>query len=242
MSLQTRALSSTQIELTWSVDTYADQVQHYLVSVQQRGTTNVTTFAVRSSSITVQNLLPYTYYEFWVVADIGDFQSNRSEIVSQRTQPGEPPAPEKPVLQDQTKVSPTTFPLEVKPTSERNGPIGCYHVVVVKSSSTDNLPDPEMLQTYKTLEEAKNTGNDNIAYIAMALTPDKVGDSTTVTVGDGAVTSCNPDQAGRKRRALTSDDVYNQEYTNSPLEPDSSYTTSVRAYGQDDGGQMKMLK
>ncbi|XP_019631236.1 PREDICTED: receptor-type tyrosine-protein phosphatase alpha-like [Branchiostoma belcheri] len=239
-SVKTEAISSTEIELTWSLDNYTDQVKQYFVSVQQRGTTNVTTFAVGRSdspSFTVQNLLPYTYYEFWVVADIGDFQSNRSEIISQRTQPGEPPAPEKPVLQDQTEVSSTTFPLEVKPTSERNGPIGCYHVVVVKSSSTDNLPDPEMLQPYKTLEEAKNSSNDNLAYIAMALTPDTVGASTTVTVGDGTVTSCNPDQAGRKRRALTSVDVYNQEYTNSPLEPDSSYTTSVRAFGQDDRGQ-----
>ncbi|XP_078657139.1 receptor-type tyrosine-protein phosphatase F-like isoform X2 [Branchiostoma floridae x Branchiostoma belcheri] len=235
-SVKTEALSSTEIELTWSLDNYTDQVKQYFVYVQQRGTNNVTTFAVGRSdspSFTAQKLVPYTYYEFWVVADIGDFQSNRSEIVSQRTQPGEPPSPEKPVLQDQTEVSSTTFPLEVKPTSERNGPIGCYHVVVVKSSSTDNLPDPEMLQTYKTLEEAKNSGNDNFAYIAMALAPDTVGDSTTVTVGDGTVTSCKR----RKRRALTSDDVYKQEYTNSPLEPDSSYTTSVRAYGQGDGGQ-----
>ncbi|XP_078574826.1 tyrosine-protein phosphatase 69D-like [Branchiostoma floridae x Branchiostoma japonicum] len=192
---------------------------------------------LKSTKTEILDLLPNSVYTITVTGFTYTGEGNFSRAVNCTVPPGKPSKPESPVLPEEPKVDSTTFPLQVKPAPERNGPIGCYHVVVVKSSSTDNLPDPEMLQPDKTLEEAKNSGNDVTAYIAMALTPDTVGESTTVTVGDGRVTSCNPQHGGRKRRALTSADVYNQEYTNSPLEPGSSYTTSVRAYGPNDGEQ-----
>ncbi|KAI8513660.1 hypothetical protein Bbelb_079840 [Branchiostoma belcheri] len=212
-----------------------EQTQRGEYSVKSTESTSIR--LLKSTKREILDLLPNSVYTIKVTGLTYTGEGYFSQAVTCTVPPGKPPAPEKPVLQDQTELNSTTLPIEVKPTSDRHGPIGCYHVIVVKSSSTNNLPDPEMLHAYKTLQEAKNSGNANFAYIAMALTPDTVGASTTVTVGDGTVTSCNLDQAGRKRRALTSDDVYYQEYTNSPLEPDSSYTTSVRAYGQDDGGQ-----
>ncbi|XP_035699729.1 uncharacterized protein LOC118432298 [Branchiostoma floridae] len=192
---------------------------------------------LKSTKTEILDLLPNSVYTITVTGFTYTGEGNFSQTVTCTVPEGKPSKPESPKLPGGTKVDSTTFPLQVKPAPERNGPIGCYHVVVVKSSSTNNIPDPEMLQPDKTLQEAKNPGNDAIAYIAMALTPDAVGESTTVTVGDGRVTSCNPQHGGRKRRALTSADVYNLEYTNSPLEPGSSYTASVRAYGPDDGEQ-----
>ncbi|XP_078575821.1 uncharacterized protein LOC144861696 [Branchiostoma floridae x Branchiostoma japonicum] len=192
---------------------------------------------LKSTKTEILDLLPNSVYTITVTGFTYTGEGNFSRAVTCTVPPGKPSKPEPPVLPGKPKADSTTFPLQVKPASQRNGPIGCYHVAVVKSSSTDNLPDPEMLQPVKTLEEAEDAGNDVIAYIAMALTPDAMGESTTVTVGDGRVTSCNPQQGGRKRRALTSADVYNQEYTNSPLEPGSSYTASVRAYGPNHGEQ-----
>ncbi|CAH1243823.1 PTPRA [Branchiostoma lanceolatum] len=202
-----------------------------------KSTTSTSIRLMKSTKTEIQDLLPNSVYTINVTGFTYTGEGGFSQTVNCTVPPGKPSKPDSPVRPDETKVGSTTFPLQVKPASERNGPIGCYHVVVVKSTRTDILPDPETLQPYKTLEEAKDSGDGSIAYITMALTPDAVGESTEVTVGDGTVTSCRPQQGGRKRRALTSDDVYNQEYTNSPLEPDSSYTTSVRAYGPNDGEQ-----
>ncbi|XP_078574825.1 tyrosine-protein phosphatase 69D-like [Branchiostoma floridae x Branchiostoma japonicum] len=202
-----------------------------------KSTTSTSIRLLKSTKTEIVDLLPNSVYTITVTGFTYTGEGNFSRAVNCTVPPGKPSKPEPPVRILPAYLFSTTVPLQVQPASERNGPIGCYHVVVVKSSSTDNLPDPEMLQPDKTLEEAKNSGNDVTAYIAMALTPDAVGESTTVTVGDGRVTSCNPQHVGRKRRALTSADVYNQEYTNSPLQPGSSYTTSVRAYGRDDGDQ-----
>ncbi|CAH1243820.1 MDGA1 [Branchiostoma lanceolatum] len=209
----------------------------------QRGEYNVksTTFTsirlMKSSKTEILDLLPNSVYTINVTGFTYTGEGDFSQTVNCTVPPGKPSKPESPVPPSDPKDVSTTFPLQVKPASDRNGPIGCYHIVVVKSNIPVNLPYPEMLQPYKTLEEAKNSVDGNIAYIAMALTPDAVGESTELTIGDGTVTSCKPQQGGRKRRALTSDDVYNQEYTNSPLELDSSYTTSVRAYGPNDGEQ-----
>eukprot|EP00058_Branchiostoma_floridae_P025619 XP_002611109.1 hypothetical protein BRAFLDRAFT_70467 [Branchiostoma floridae] len=192
---------------------------------------------LKSTKTEILDLLPNSVYTITVTGFTYTGEGNFSRAVNCTVPPGKPSKPEPPVLPGKPKADSTTFPLQVKPASERNGPIGCYHVVVVKSSSTYNLPEPEMLQPYRKLEDAEGSGDNIITYIAMALTPDAVGESTTVTVGDGIVTSCNPQHGGRKRRALTSADVYNQTYTNSPLEPGSFYTTSVRAYGPDDGEQ-----
>ncbi|CAH1242881.1 TIE1 [Branchiostoma lanceolatum] len=192
---------------------------------------------MKSTKTEILDLLPNSVYTINVTGFTYTGEGDFSQTVNCTVPPGKPSVPKAPLLPEETEVSSTTFPLQILPASDRNGPIGCYHVIVVKSSITDNLPDPDMLQPYGTLEEAKDSGDENIVYIAMALTLDTVGESIEVTVGDGRVTSCKPQQGGRKRRALTADDVYNQEYTNSPLEPDSSYTTSVRAYGPNDGTQ-----
>ncbi|XP_066297906.1 receptor-type tyrosine-protein phosphatase-like [Branchiostoma lanceolatum] len=202
-----------------------------------KSTTSTNIRLMKSTKTEILDLLPNSVYTINVTGFTYTGEGDFSQTVNCTVPPGKPSKPDCPLLPEGTKAASTTFPLQIQPASDRNGPIGCYHVIVVNSSSTDNLPDPDMLQPYKTLEEAKNSGYDNIAYIAMALTSEEVGESTTVTVGDGTVTSCKPQQGGRKRRAPTSDDVYNQEYTNSPLEPDSSYTTSVRAYGPNDGTQ-----
>ncbi|XP_066299114.1 uncharacterized protein [Branchiostoma lanceolatum] len=202
-----------------------------------KSTTSKSIRLMKSTKTEILDLLPNSVYTINVTGFTYTGEGDFSQTVNCTVPPGKPSEPELPVLPDGTKIDSTSFPLQVRPSSGRNGPIGCYHLVVVKSISADNLPDPEMLQPYGTLEEAKDSRDGNIAYITMALTPEAVGESTTVTVGDGRVTSCKPQQGGRKRRALTSDDVYNQEYTNSPLEPDSSYTTSVRAYGPNDGEQ-----
>ncbi|XP_078574744.1 receptor-type tyrosine-protein phosphatase S-like [Branchiostoma floridae x Branchiostoma japonicum] len=202
-----------------------------------KSTTSTSIRLMKSTKTEILYLLPNSVYTINVTGFTYTGEGNFSRTVNCTVPPGKPSKPESPVLPEEPKADSTTFKLQVNPAPERNGPIGCYHVVVVKSSSTDNLPDPEMLQPGKTLQEAEGLGNDVTAYIAMALTPEAVGESTTVTVGDGRVTSCNPQQGGRKRRALTSADVYNQNYTNSPLEPGSSYTTSVRAYGPNDGDQ-----
>ncbi|XP_066298650.1 tyrosine-protein phosphatase 69D-like [Branchiostoma lanceolatum] len=193
---------------------------------------------MKSTKAEILDLLPNSVYTINVTGFTYTGEGDLSQTVNCTVPPGKPSVPKPPLLPEETKVPSTTFPLQIQPASDRNGPIGCYHVVMVKSSSIDNLPDPDMLQAYKTLEDAMNSGDENIPYIAMALTLDTVGESTEVTIGDGTVTSCKPQQGGRKRRALTSDDVYNQGYTNSPLEPDSSYTTSVRAYGPKDGTQV----
>ncbi|CAH1277544.1 PTPRS [Branchiostoma lanceolatum] len=202
-----------------------------------KSTTSTSIRLMKSTKTEILDLLPNSVYTINVTGFTYTGEGDFSQTVNCTVPPGKPSKPESPVPPSDPKDVSTTFPLQVKPATDRNGPIGCYHIVVVKSSIPVNLPYPEMLQPYKTVEEAEDSGDGNIAYIAMALTPDTVGDSTTVTVGDGTVTSCKPQQGGRKRRALTSDDVYNQEYTNSPLEPDSSYTASVRAYGPNDGTQ-----
>ncbi|XP_066299110.1 receptor-type tyrosine-protein phosphatase epsilon-like [Branchiostoma lanceolatum] len=112
----------------------------------------------------------------------------------------------------------------------------CYHVIAVKTTknSTGNLPEPEKLQVYKSQKEAEISDLGYAAYIAMAHPSEVVKTTNDVTLGDGSVTSCRGD---RTSRDLTVDDVYDEDYTNSPLTPGAFYTTSVRAYGPKGGDQ-----
>ncbi|XP_078575823.1 uncharacterized protein LOC144861697 [Branchiostoma floridae x Branchiostoma japonicum] len=90
-SVGTQAISPSAIRLTWTFGGYRNLVDGYLISVRPRGSTNVTTSMAGISdplSSTVHNLEPYTYYEFWIVASIGAFRSDRSEVVSHRTMAG----------------------------------------------------------------------------------------------------------------------------------------------------------
>ncbi|XP_066299112.1 tyrosine-protein phosphatase Lar-like [Branchiostoma lanceolatum] len=137
-SLQTEAISSTKIRLTWSLPRYSDQVQGYIISVQPRGSTgNVTIIGVGQSdspSSTMHNLAPYTYYEFWIVAFIGDVQSDRSDIVSQRTMEGVPTVPRNVKL---TNLSWSELRVTWNDPSNFYGPNDGYIIDLYTSTSSD---------------------------------------------------------------------------------------------------------
>ncbi|XP_035699730.1 uncharacterized protein LOC118432299 [Branchiostoma floridae] len=199
-----------------------------------RSTASTSIRLLKSNKTEILDLLPNSVYTITVTGFTYTGEGNFSHTVNCTVPPGKPSLPGKPRRTQKPKTS--SFALQIRPASERNGPVGCYHVIVIKTdkNSTEGLPEPEALQVYKTQGEAEKSDLGYAAYIAMARTSEEVKTSSDVTLGDGSVTSCKGD---RTSRDLTVDDVYDEDYVNSPLTPDSFYATSVRAYGPKEDGQ-----
>ncbi|XP_019642580.1 PREDICTED: MAM and LDL-receptor class A domain-containing protein 1-like [Branchiostoma belcheri] len=98
------------------------QTQRGEYSVKSTESTSIR--LLKSTKTEILDLLPNSVYTIKVTGLTYTGEGYFSQAVNCTVPPGKPPAPEKPVLQDQTELNSTTLPIEVKPTSERHGPIG----------------------------------------------------------------------------------------------------------------------
>ncbi|XP_019614810.1 PREDICTED: uncharacterized protein LOC109462690 [Branchiostoma belcheri] len=126
------------------------------------------------------------------------------------------------------KASPTSFPMVLPKVSERNGPIRCCQVIVIKMTKSESLFDletrvgePDVILTDDAPDEGKTE-----PYVALSLSGELYRKTDVVEIGDGG--PCGHEWCcGRSELA---DASLAKEPGNKELQPGEKYTAAVRCY------------
>lgn len=175
--------TATSLAIHWTPVELQDLLKQYLVQAQVVHTYEKSALPPppqwivqkTESRIDISNLHPGTTYNFTIISDsLGGMGGSRSNVFS--TEIGQPdPEPEQPKVISQTE---TTRVIEIKPATNRNGPINWYWVIVifVDFGLVQNF-DERLLKRYKQSQEDGSN-----YYIAAQI---ELGqDSRRFTVGD----------------------------------------------------------
>ncbi|XP_066299501.1 receptor-type tyrosine-protein phosphatase S-like isoform X3 [Branchiostoma lanceolatum] len=199
---------------------------------------------VRMGTFPMQFLTPNSRYRFNMTAStyagMGEFSPYTDSTSVCEVPPGKPRTPAPPAMPQVAEViKHNGYPITLSQVSERTGPVECYQVLVLEMTdemSLKTLPPVDQLKVVS--EQQASSGNNVTAYVALAFSRDDLEED--VFLGDGRKTSCAGSVGGgRRKRALSVEDIYEGVYTNSPLKPGTRYTVVHRAYGSrpQDGAQ-----
>ncbi|XP_038069274.1 fibroblast growth factor receptor-like isoform X2 [Patiria miniata] len=183
-------------------------------------------------SFSKSDLASFSDFRFQVSATTTTEGANSTEAVgSCTTNAAVPDKPEKPVEPNDkgNPVTESTFIMRLAPVSQRNGPISCFEVTVVRLSDYDVISDvdpdvlyhPDMLGSFQDAHDTVGT-----PYVALVLAGHELSKARDITIGSSGTSECGSNDSGRRRRQTTR----RHEGENGPLTPSTKYTAFIRAY------------
>ncbi|XP_038069673.1 uncharacterized protein LOC119738785 [Patiria miniata] len=124
-------------------------------------------------------------------------------------------------------ITETTIKLRIAPVSQRNGPVSCVEVTVIRLTDEEGIegkdPDvlyhPDLLRSFDKAQES--TG---LPYVAMVFKANDLSESAEIEIGSSGKSSCGGSRR-KKRQMLPS-----HSGENGPLIPKTKYTAFIRAY------------
>nr|XP_006824661.1 PREDICTED: receptor-type tyrosine-protein phosphatase F-like [Saccoglossus kowalevskii] len=183
-----------------------------------------------------QELQTYSKYVISVQAATyaGESEPSQPPAYCQNSERSEPPISQAPVIVDDK--SQTQFLMFHKQFSERNGPISCYEIIVIRipikketgslvfdtSVSPDRIYESIELNSYEDV-----SGIPGQAYVAVRMTRNSFQEE--IFIGDGRLTECTQHSNLPVKRDI-GQYSYEGEVYNGELEPETWYTVFVRAY------------
>ncbi|XP_077981820.1 cell adhesion molecule Dscam1-like [Glandiceps talaboti] len=238
------ALSDTELKVTWVEPiSHRGNLIHYLVRYNEvEGETRVKQSDGLKTILILSDLLAYTEYSISVIAvNEGGLKSVPSIGTISRTLVGRPSSVTAPKPLNDASRQPThnSFWVALERASERNGPISCYEVIVIRlkidpikyvytlntiQDNPDQVFPPDKIKSYREAEPG-------VAYSAIKFSSDDF--ENEIQVGAGEVSSCgNPGpERGRTKRA-----GYDVEAVNGKLAETEVYTSFLRAYVDNPNG------
>ncbi|XP_066284010.1 tyrosine-protein phosphatase 69D-like [Branchiostoma lanceolatum] len=200
--------------------------------------------SARIGTFPMKFLTPNSRYRFNMTAStyagMGEFSPYTDNTSVCEVPPGKPRTPAPPEMPQQAEViKHDGYPITLSQVSERTGPVECYQVLVLEMTEEMSLKTLPSVDNLKVVSEKNYTSGNNLtAYVALAFRREDF--EKYVFLGDGRKTSCSGSVGGgRRKRALSVEDIYEGVYTNSPLKPGTGYTVVHRVYGSrpQDGAQ-----
>ncbi|XP_078574737.1 receptor-type tyrosine-protein phosphatase S-like isoform X4 [Branchiostoma floridae x Branchiostoma japonicum] len=191
---------------------------------------------VRMGTFPMKYLTPNSRYRFNMTAStyagMGEFSPYTPTTSFCEVPPGKPRMPAPPAMPQVAEViKHDGYPITLTQVSERTGPVECQQVLVLEMTeemSLQTLPPADQLKVVS--QQEATSGNNLTAYVALAFRREDFEED--IFLGDGRKTSCGGSVgAGRRKRALSVEDIYEGVYANSPLKPGTRYTIIHRAYG-----------
>ncbi|XP_038068352.1 uncharacterized protein LOC119737808 [Patiria miniata] len=191
----------------------------------------VTDATPRLYAVNKMDLPAYTRYRFQISASTSNSEgptSTETEITCDS--PRRVPANLLPlVLSDISRyqITETTIKLRIAPVNQRNGPVSCVEVTVIRLNDDEGIegkdPDilyhPDLLRSYD--EAQQSTG---LPYVAMVFKGNDLSKSAEIEIGSGGESSCG----GSRRKKRQTPPSHTGE--NGPLIPHTKYTAFIRAY------------